>query len=271
MAHPQQLSFIELFSKSIETGFDQVRILEIGSYVVEGGIRDFFPSSKYLGADLTAGPGVDLVVSGHLIDHPGESYDITISCECFEHNPYWLETFLNMYRLTVPGGFVIFSCATRGRLEHGTRRTSPSSSPGTQSVGWDYYRNLEPLDFTRAIDFGRLFESHLFLCEKDSSTLFFIGKKTGNSKLYQFDRDGFAAAFFEKQNALRQLLWDSKSIKEKIGSIILSVVLAPTALIVKLPDNYYQNISLIYIRFMRLIFGVPVRMIGKIFGLHLRR
>lgn len=39
-------------------------------------------------------------------------YDITISCNCFEHNPYWRETFLNMHRMTKEGGLCL------SRLKH---------------------------------------------------------------------------------------------------------------------------------------------------------
>ena len=45
--------------------------------------------------------------------------------------------------MTKSGGFLIFTCAITGRIEHGTDRTTPTSSPGTQSVGWDYYYNIE--------------------------------------------------------------------------------------------------------------------------------
>jgi len=31
---------------------------------------------------------------------PANSFDCTISVECFEHNPFWLETFVNMLRMT---------------------------------------------------------------------------------------------------------------------------------------------------------------------------
>ncbi len=52
----------------------------------------------------TEGPGVDVVSSGHALDFPDETFDVTLSCECFEHNPYWLETFRNMHRMTKAGG-----------------------------------------------------------------------------------------------------------------------------------------------------------------------
>jgi hypothetical protein len=52
-----------------------------------------------------------------------------------------------MVRMTRAGGLVAFSCASRGRLEHGTSRTNRANSPGTESLGLDYYRNLTESDF----------------------------------------------------------------------------------------------------------------------------
>jgi hypothetical protein len=80
-----------------------------------------------------------------------------VSTECFEHNPFYLETLVNMIRLTRKGGAVLFTCASRGRGEHGTARTSPDASPGTQTRGWNYYRNLVESDFTSKVDFGAHF------------------------------------------------------------------------------------------------------------------
>ncbi len=81
---------------------------------------------------------------------------MTISAECFEHNPLWRETFSNMYRMTKKGGVLIITCASTGRIEHGTARSVKSTdSPGTTAVGWDYDMNLTQNDFDRALDISR--------------------------------------------------------------------------------------------------------------------
>lgn len=122
--------------------------------------RIFFPDSNYVGVDLTEGPGVDLVCSGDEVSHPDNTYDICISCECFEHNPNWVSTFRNMYRMTKNGGLVIMTCATTDRAEHGTTRTEPKHSPGTQSINWDYYKNLTSDDFIENFNISEMFKSH---------------------------------------------------------------------------------------------------------------
>ncbi len=147
MAHQQQLKFVSLVEKYLLRDNENNKILEIGSHDVNGSLRQLFSSSEYTGIDLSPGIGVDVVASGHEVGFQDDSFDMTISCECFEHNPYWVETFNNMYRMTKKTGLLVVTCASRGRFEHGTTRTTPNHSPGTKDVGWNYYRNLNEKDF----------------------------------------------------------------------------------------------------------------------------
>lgn len=152
MAHIQQLQFVKSISRSLINDYSNRKIIEIGSYDVNGSVRQFFHKSCYVGVDLIHGAGVDIVCEGDKVDHADNTYDIAISCECFEHNPKWSETFENMHRMTKEGGVVLFTCATTGRPEHGTTRTAPKASPGTQALNWDYYRNLTQDDFEKKVN-----------------------------------------------------------------------------------------------------------------------
>ena len=225
-------------------------MLEIGSYVVNETIRDFFPKSDYCGADLIEGPGVDIVGGGHELDHADSTYDLTVSCECFEHNPYWLETFLNMYRMTKAGGFVIFTCATRGRREHGTRRTTPKSSPGSQDVGWDYYRNLMEKDFKNNVHIDAIFEDHIFLVNKHSQDLYFVGKKRGRNKNLKFNKLEFIRDYRDSQQKLERDLMLNLSTPERLFLILQKIVGIPKSFASFLPDKDYQNFLVHYDRFL---------------------
>ena len=187
MAHPQQLQFVKSVTSLIveNRDFKSKKILEIGSYDVNGSVRQFFPYAEYIGVDLIGGPGVDLICEGDKIPHEDHIYDISISCECFEHNPAWAETFGNMYRMTKEGGLVIFTCATTGRAEHGTTRTSPKASPGTQALNWDYYRNLTDNEFGEKFNLNELFNEHFFLVNKLSCDLYFFGVKGRHNSIFQ--------------------------------------------------------------------------------------
>ena len=178
---------IEIFFRSLKEEAPEVfknsKVLEIGSYNVNGSLRSFFEDCNYVGVDLTDGPGVDIVCSGHLFksDH---LFDVSISSECFEHNPFYKETFQNMTNLTREGGVVAFTCAATGRPEHGTTRTLIEDSPGTTSLNWDYYKNLEELDFDKTFIMHE-FEHYIFLKNTINFDLMFIGIKRGGPGVFQ--------------------------------------------------------------------------------------
>lgn len=260
MAHPQQHQFVSLVSKRLSNDYSGKHILEIGSYDVNGSIRQFFYNSNYLGVDLTAGPGVDILCEGDKLDHPNGTYDLTISSECFEHNPQWSETFLNMYRMTKNGGVLIITCATTGRLEHGTTRTSPKSSPGTQSLGWDYYLNLTEQNFREKLSIDDLFRSHFFLINKYSDDLYFVGIKTGGALAFDFDIN------LLKQECLAAIKKNQVSSSySKSFYFIQRITQLPIRIFRNLPDYQYQNIALIYSKILSPI-KIPAKyIINKIF------
>lgn len=183
MSHPEQRGFFEAVVAANRSLIMGAKVLEIGSYDVNGSLRSMFATAAdYTGVDLKDGPGVDLVAFGHEIDAPDGSYDITLSGECFEHDPHWQQTFRNMARMTRPGGLVAFSCASLGRPEHGTARTDRADSPGTQSRGLDYYRNLTAADFQK-LPMSSLFSRWRFWYLPTHFDLYFVGARAGDSKV----------------------------------------------------------------------------------------
>jgi SAM-dependent methyltransferase len=181
VSHPEQIGFFKAVVEANKTLVEGASVLEIGSYDVNGSVRKVFAAAgRYLGVDLVAGPGVDLVGFGHELDHRDGSYDVVISGECFEHDPHWRETFSNMVRMTRPGGLLAFSCASRGRPEHWTTRTNKALSPGTQAVGMDYYRNLDEGDFAETLPLGSMFTAYRFWYLPTHFDLYFAGVKSGN-------------------------------------------------------------------------------------------
>ena len=177
MSHREQSAYISKIKSKYPENFHSVSVLEVGSLDINGSVRQFFTDCDYIGIDVGEGKGVDIVCSGHEYDAPDNTFDTTISCECFEHNPYWLETFKNMIRMTKSGGVVIMTCATDGRKEHGTTRTTPADSPLTVGIGWDYYKNLNMGHFTSQMDLGEYFKTWLWSDDKKHHDLYFVGKK----------------------------------------------------------------------------------------------
>jgi SAM-dependent methyltransferase len=173
MAHGAQRVFFEKVREQYPEFFSNQRVLEIGSLDINGTVRDFFDNCAYTGVDVADGPAVDIVAQGQDLTFPDGSFDVTVSAECFEHNPYWRETFLNMVRMTRTGGLVAFTCAAEGRPEHGTSRSDVGSSPLTVGLGWDYYRNLGEADFDEESLAG--LGSYGFYDNRVNLDLYFVG------------------------------------------------------------------------------------------------
>lgn len=63
------------------------KVLDIGSYDVNGCFKDLFRKGTYTGLDMRAGPNVDLVPNDiyKWTEIPDKSYDLVISGCCLEH------------------------------------------------------------------------------------------------------------------------------------------------------------------------------------------
>ncbi|WP_404352872.1 class I SAM-dependent methyltransferase [Phycicoccus jejuensis] len=182
MSHPEQLAFIAACVEANRDLVDGGSVLEVGSYDVNGSVRSVFAAARrYVGVDLVEGPGVDIVAAGKDVEAPDASFDVTVSGECFEHDPDWRETLRAMVRLTRPGGLVIVTCASRGRVEHGTRRTTATESPGTQSLGLDYYRNVS-IDDVKSLPLVEWFDQHLLVHAPRAADLYLCGVRRGRGE-----------------------------------------------------------------------------------------
>lgn len=175
MSHTEQRNFIQKTKDHFPEFFDNVNVVEIGSLNINGTVRDFFSGieypKSYVGMDLMEGKDVDIVCKGK--DYKIDYVDMVISTECFEHDKDWIDTFQNMIRMCKSRGMVLFTCASEGRHEHGTTRTTPENSPATT----DYYKNLIKKDFTDVFGFERIFEKHLFEYNPITCDLYFWGIK----------------------------------------------------------------------------------------------
>ena len=83
-----------------------------------------------------------------------------------------------------PDGLFCFTCASTGRGEHGTKRTSPQDSYGT--IGnladmSDYYKNLTEIDLNDVLSLNVMFSVWDTYYNNESKDLYFVGIKKGNS------------------------------------------------------------------------------------------
>ncbi len=93
-------------------------ILEIGSYNVNGTLKDFQPSgSKWIGADIENGPGVDLVIENTAaLPFADYTFDYVVASSVFEHDPTFWSTFGEMVRVLKPNGCIYINAPSNGMI-----------------------------------------------------------------------------------------------------------------------------------------------------------
>jgi len=180
MSHELQQDFFKRVKEHLPNFFTDVKVLDVGSLDINGNIKhNFIQPFYYVGLDLGEGPNVDVVCPGHLYES-GFKFDVVSSAECFEHDMYYARTLQNMIRLLRPGGLLIFTCASTGRPEHGTLRSSPSDAPflpGVDEKWANYYKNLTEDDIRSVVDINNTFSEFNFEFEPRSCDLYFWGIK----------------------------------------------------------------------------------------------
>jgi len=145
MSHKAQQDFCARAKAKYPDHFKNGRVLDIGSGDINGNNRYLFDGCDYVGVDVTQGKNVDYIGFAHEVPFINGSFNTVISTECFEHDMFWTASLRKMYQLLRVGGLMVFSCASEGRPEHGTSRTSAHASL-TVKLGIEYYRNLVPAD-----------------------------------------------------------------------------------------------------------------------------
>ncbi len=97
----------------------KIRVLDIGSMDVNGSYRQIFsdPRFDYVGLDLEAGPGVDVVVEDpYTLPFDADSFDLVISGQAFEHAEFFWQLFAEMVRVTNSKGFLFLLAPSAGPI-----------------------------------------------------------------------------------------------------------------------------------------------------------
>lgn len=184
--HTQARDFTLFVKKILFDFFINKKVLDVGSGDINGNNRFLFENCEYEGNDVIKAPNVTIVSKTKDLPFADNSFDTIISTECFEHDPEYKESFIKIYKMLKSDGLFCFTCASTGRPEHGTRRTSPQDSYGTIGNLEDmsnYYKNLNEHDLNEVLKLNELFSVWDTYYNSETKDLYFWGIKNGNVKL----------------------------------------------------------------------------------------
>lgn len=187
--HPEAVNFT-LFVKSKFPQFfsGDINVLDVGSGDINGNNRFLFDTKTchYVGNDVGAGPNVSMLCKTSALPFVDAYFTTICSTECFEHDPEWSLSFRKIVKMLKPGGLFFFTCASTGRPEHGTRRTSPQNSLGSDTEVWqDHYHNITLEDLQSAIDLDATFSSYqVYYCSFPCDIYFWGVKKATSAETY---------------------------------------------------------------------------------------
>ncbi len=187
--HPEAREFIEFVKSILAEYFRDKRVLDVGSGDINGNNRFLFENCEYNGNDVTEAKNVTIVSRTKDLPFGKDSFDTIISTECFEHDPEYRESLLKICEMLKPDGLFVFTCASTGRPEHGTRRTSQQDSYGSIAEledMQDYYRNLTIEDVKEILDLDDIFSNWDSYYQTKSKDLYFVGIKKGKKEPVAF-------------------------------------------------------------------------------------
>jgi SAM-dependent methyltransferase len=112
--HPSAMDLGRLLFSTHGVGLR--RVGDIGSLDVNGSLRSLCPEGvEYIGIDLAPGKGVDLVLDDpYQYPFPDAHFDMMVSTSCFEHDPMFWLTFLEMLRVVRDDGIIYINAPSSG-------------------------------------------------------------------------------------------------------------------------------------------------------------
>jgi len=181
--HGQVVDFTLFVKKIFPDFFLNKRVLDVGSGDINGNNRFLFENCEYDGNDVMPVNNVTIVSKTKDLPFQDNTFDVIISTECFEHDPEYKESLNKIYKMLKPDCLFCFTCASTGRAEHGTRKTTPTDSYGT--IGnledmSDYYKNLTEIDLNEVLPLNELFSVWDSYYNSETKDLYFVGIKKGS-------------------------------------------------------------------------------------------
>jgi hypothetical protein len=152
------MNFLRQCKEKYPEVFRGQKVIEFGSRNINGTARWLFENCDYIGVDYRGGAGVDIVGLAHQYHwHPDGSFNVVVSTEMLEHDPYWKKSVQRFVDLLAIGGSLIITCAGPARPIH--------HDGGSPMPGW--YENRRIDDLLPMLECFYSVESHLAREDKD--------------------------------------------------------------------------------------------------------
>ena len=148
--HLSSKSNAELFKKTYCSDLSKLKIIEIGSQVIENqdSLRDIFVgSSNYIGVDMVEGKGVDMFVKDpYKLPFEENFADVVLASSVLEHSEFFWLLFSEMARICRKGGYIYINAPSNGfihRYPVDCWRFYPDS--GNALINWAKRNNFNPI------------------------------------------------------------------------------------------------------------------------------
>ena len=159
--------FRDIIKKQYPELFSVDRILECGSLDINGSLQALFNYREYITVDWRCGRGVGYVSLVHEYrEKPDGYFDIVISTEMFEHDPYWQKSLTRMLELLRPDGSMMVTMAIEDRDPH-ELDCSPRSN---------YYENIDTEEFMAFLENKAKFELLVSSIAREEQDFLLLGK-----------------------------------------------------------------------------------------------
>lgn len=114
--HPSAKKYGQKFFELYLGVPDGKKVLDVGAMDLNGSLRSVCPAGvDYLGVDLEAGSGVDVVLDNpYKLPLATDTFDACVCTSCFEHCELFWVLFLEIMRVTKPGGMVYINAPSNG-------------------------------------------------------------------------------------------------------------------------------------------------------------
>jgi SAM-dependent methyltransferase len=116
--HLSAMNYGGLFFRTYVDRQTAPTILDLGAMDVHGSLRSVAPAhARYVGVDMAAGPGVDVVLSDpYVLPFDTGSIDVVVSSSCFEHAEFFWLTLLEIMRVLAPNGLAYLNMPSNGEF-----------------------------------------------------------------------------------------------------------------------------------------------------------